>query len=89
MTQSDFGVQTMSSGNTSDLQSFYSFLGQQLNTGEGLSTPEQLLKNWRARAEYEQTVADVRESIAEYEAGKGVPVEVAFANVRKKLGGHK
>jgi len=79
----------MSTSNTSDLQSFYGFLGQHLHGGEHLSTPEQLLKDWRAREEIQETVADVRESVADYEAGKGVPVEVAFANVRKKLGDHE
>ena len=89
----------MSTSNTSDLQAFYGFLGQHLQGGhleggeiqggENLSTPEQLLKAWRAREEFQETVADVRESVADYAAGKGVPAEVAFANVRKKLGGHE
>lgn len=79
----------MSTSNTSDLQAFYGFLGQHLHGSENLSTPEQLLKDWRSQAEIQETVAEVRESVADYEAGKGVPVEVAFANVRKKLGGHE
>jgi len=76
----------MSTSNTSDLQSFYGFLGQHLHACESPSTPEQLLKDWRAQEEYQETVVDVLQGVANFEAGKGVPVKIAFANVREKLG---
>ncbi|MCG8449994.1 MAG: hypothetical protein MI725_10515 [Pirellulales bacterium] len=72
----------MSTGNTSEVQAFYSFLEQRLNAGGVLGTPEQLLKDWRANREYQETVDDVRQGVADYEAGKGVSAEVAFSNVR-------
>jgi len=76
----------MSTSNTSDVQAFYGFLGQHLHADESPSTPDQLLKDLRAQKEYQETVADVRQGVADFEAGKGVSVEVAFANIRKKLG---
>lgn len=76
----------MSTGNSSELLSFYEYLGQHLHTSQSEVSPEELLRTWRSREETEQVVSDVEQGRADYEAGRGVSVEQAFANVREKLG---
>jgi len=69
-----------------DVEAFYNFLGQKLGDAGEQCTPEQLLEDWRASQEYKETVADVRQGIADIKAGKGKPVDDAFSAVQKKLG---
>jgi len=78
----------MSNGPSVDVEAFYNYLGQKLGDNGKLSTPEQLLEDWRASQDqdYEETVDDVRQGIVDFEAGKGKPVGDAFSDIRKKLG---
>jgi hypothetical protein len=68
------------------LEAFYSFLGTSLQKGEKEWTPEAVLRRWRAERETEETCAEIRAAIADMEAGLGIPVEEAFAKLRRKHG---
>ena len=69
-----------------DLQDFAQFADEKLNCGE-IDSLSRLADEWEAlRREMESTVADIRQSHAEIDAGKVASVADSFANVRKQLG---
>ena len=68
-----------------ELAAFNRFAVEKLSNG-GADTLQQLLDEWNARRAYEQSVAAIRESVAQYGAGEGLPVKDAFEEVRGKLG---
>ena len=71
-----------------DLQSFQLFADEMLTSGTAESLQE-ILDKWNARREHQQSVAGIKESISQYEAGEGLPVDQAFDEIRRKLGWSK
>ena len=71
-----------------DLQSFQLFADEMLTSGTAESLQE-ILDKWNARRELRQSVAGIKESISQYEAGEGLPVDQAFDEIRGKLGWSK
>jgi hypothetical protein len=76
----------MSAPLMTDAESFYQFLGRSLSTGARATPPEALLRTWREQREYEETCEDIRQGIADMEAGLGRPAEEVFAELRRKYG---
>jgi len=74
----------MPSPQTSTLESFHQFVGQQLaaTTAEPMS-PEQALALWRERQE---SLAAIREGLADVEAGRTRPAEDVLRELRAELG---
>jgi len=68
-----------------DLHDFHRFGEQQLSGGGAVSFDE-LVEQWKAKREHDRSVVGIREGIAEYEDGKAISVDEAFAKVRKQLG---
>jgi len=68
-----------------DLNKFQTFADDILSGGSADSLQE-ILDQWNAMREHSQSVAGIQESITQYEAGEGLPVDQAFDEVRKKLG---
>lgn len=68
-----------------DLHNFQQFADEKLANG-AVESLQNILDEWNARREREQSIAGIRESIAQYDAGEGLPVDKAFGEVRKKLG---
>lgn len=65
----------MSTEAMSDVESFYHFIGEQIQVKPAaVSSPEELLEAWRRRREYEGTVAAVEEAVRDMEAGRMRPV---------------
>lgn len=80
----------MSIDPTSELAQFHDFVGHCLAKGQELS-PEEALDLWRIEhpsdAEIEETVAAVRESLADMEAGDtGMPLDEFLREFRKRHG---
>lgn len=68
----------------SDFRDFSRFAEAKLS--EGPPVPLQNLYNeWNSRREHERSVAAIRQSIAEYESGKAIPLEEAIDEIRRKL----
>jgi len=65
-----------------DLKDFHRFAKEKLANG-GVESLSQLAAEWE---EFRDTVADVRQGITDFEAGRHKPAEQAFADIRKKLG---
>jgi len=69
-----------------DLRSFQRFADGKLENG-GADSLVELAGEWEAqRREMEDTVADIRESHADIEAGRVASVADTFADVRNQLG---
>ncbi len=69
-----------------DLQDFHQFADQKLASGEASSLLD-LAGEWEShRRESEATVADIRQSHADIEAGGVSSVADAFADARRQLG---
>jgi hypothetical protein len=60
----------MSSPTTNEAESFYQYLGAQLHLGVPSKSPEELVGQWREQQEYQETLAAVREGMADAEAGR-------------------
>ena len=76
----------MSTPLMTDAESFYQFLGQSLSTGARATPPEALLRTWREQREYEETCEDIRQGIADMEAGRFVTLEEFDRKFREKNG---
>lgn len=68
-----------------DLQDFHRFADARLAGGEGGSLVD-LAREWESARQYEESLAAFRESHADAEAGRVIPLGTAFAEVRAKLG---
>ena len=69
-----------------DLSDFHRFADEKLNQGGARSLVE-LADEWEAqRREMEETVAEIRQSHTDIDAGRVAPVADTFADVRKQLG---
>jgi hypothetical protein len=68
-----------------DLQDFNRFVDARLAGGDADSLLD-LVREWQATREHEGSIAALRESHADAQAGRVKPLDEAFAEVRKKLG---
>jgi hypothetical protein len=68
-----------------DLHDFNRFADAKLAGGEADSLLD-LVREWEATRQHEGSVAALRESHADADAGRVKPLDRAFAEVRKKLG---
>lgn len=68
-----------------ELIDFNRFANQRLSDG-GADTLQELVDEWNDLRSHEQSVSGIRDSVAQYEAGEGLPVDEAFNEVRRKLG---
>jgi len=69
-----------------DIEEFGRFAKKRLDNDDVESLVD-LVRLWEAeRREYEETVADVRAGIADYDAGHGKEAKEAFAEIRKQMG---
>jgi hypothetical protein len=68
-----------------ELTEFHLFAQEKLSAGSEASL-QQLLDQWNAAREYERSVAALRQSVAEADAGLGLPLKEAFAEIRSRLG---
>jgi len=68
-----------------DLHNFHLFAGEKLAAG-AVQSFQDLVDEWNSRHTRQQSVANIRESIAQYDAGEGVSADEAFDEVRTKLG---
>ncbi len=66
-----------------DLADFYHFAGEKLADG-GAESIVELAQRWDDQREHEETIADVREGMADIAAGRVKSVDQAFADIRKK-----
>lgn len=69
-----------------DLEAFYSFVGQSLKQGSRQEQPEALLRKWRAERETEETCTEIRAAIVDMEAGRGIPLAEVAEKIRRKYG---
>jgi hypothetical protein len=69
-----------------DLEAFYCFVGQSLKQGDKGAEPEAVLRKWRADREFEETCEDIRQGIADMEAGLGIPLAEVAEKIRQKYG---
>jgi hypothetical protein len=70
----------MATGIQQELSDFHQFIGEKLASGAANLSPEEALDLWRAEhpseEEFAETVAALKESLADMEAGdKGMPFE--------------
>jgi hypothetical protein len=69
-----------------ELRDFQRFADEKINQGAANSLID-LASEWEAdRREAEQTLADIRESHADIDAGRVAPVADTFAEIRKRVG---
>ena len=68
-----------------DLQDFHRFAYAKLAGGEAGSLLD-LAREWESARQTEQSVAALRESDADVQAGRVKPLDKAFAEVRARLG---
>jgi len=75
----------MQHGTQNALASFHEFVGQHLASASAAQmTPERALRLWRER---EETIAAIREGLADVEASRTFPADVVVRELRAKLRG--
>jgi hypothetical protein len=67
-----------------ELLDFNRFAEEKLTDG-GADNLQDLLDEWNERRAHQQSIAGIRKSVAQYEAGECLPVHEAFDEVRRKL----
>jgi hypothetical protein len=75
----------------SELSEFHRFLGEKLNHGDTVVSPEEALDEWRAQHATEDDEQDdleaIKEAVALFQAGdRGVPFEEFDREFRKRHG---
>lgn len=68
-----------------ELAEFHNFANEKLSNG-GAESMHALLDDWLMKRAHDASVTEIRQSIAQYEAGEALPVDQAFAEIRQKLG---
>jgi hypothetical protein len=68
-----------------ELFDFNRFAEEKLSLGRSV-TLQDLLDEWNAQREHQQSIEGIRESMRQYEAGQALPLDEAFAEIRQKLG---
>jgi hypothetical protein len=79
----------MSTSSQNELASFHQFIGQQLGSNQAHLSPEEALDLWREQhpcsEEDTETIAAIRESLADIEAGEqGMTVEEFGREFRRR-----
>lgn len=69
-----------------ELDDFIIFARDQLTTGDAMVSLEDCVRLWRERQERAETVADVIQGMRDDDAGLGMPLDEAFAAIRRQLG---
>jgi predicted transcriptional regulator len=73
----------MSASQADSLAEFHKFVGEQLQQADApLMSPEEALARWRERQE---TLAAIREGLADIEAGRTRPVEETLHELKARL----
>ena len=71
-----------------ELPRFFDFLEQKLTNGGSQLSPEDALDEWRAAnptsEEFEASVADLREALAEADRGDGLPIDAVLDELKRK-----
>lgn len=67
-----------------DLLEFNRFADEKLASGEAWSLSD-LVREWEESRRYSESVAALRESHADAEAGRVQPIDEAFSEIRRKL----
>lgn len=70
---------------TNDLDAFHEFAVAKLHGGDAKSLTE-LAAEWEAARDLQESVAGIRQSIADADVGQLVPADQAFAEARRMLG---
>lgn len=75
----------MSANTLSELKAFREFLDEQIERGRVQSSPEQVLELWRRQQDLHESVAAVREALAEMDAGDtGQPLDEFMKEFRAR-----
>jgi hypothetical protein len=69
-----------------DLRNFVEFATKQIEQGETAESLEALVRLWRDRSEYEETVEDVRQGLTEDTQSLSEPIAAVFSDIRNRLG---
>ena len=69
-----------------ELDDFTRFAAERLKHGETVPSLEECLRQWRADLEFQEAVADIRESLDDCSQGRLKPLDQAFDDVRRQLG---
>lgn len=69
-----------------DLEAFYSFIGQSLKQGEKEAQPEAVLRKWREERAMEESCAAIMEGLADIEAGRCQSLEDFDLEFRERNG---
>lgn len=69
-----------------ELEDFARFAADRLRHGDNVPSLEECLRQWRADCEFQETVADVRQSLDDCASGRTKPLDQAFDDVRRRLG---
>lgn len=76
----------MSTNRKSELQAFHEFLGGMLQAGQTDMSPEECVAWWRqVQEEMDESVAAIRQGLADVEAAGGQPLEEAFKEIRQEI----
>ena len=67
-----------------ELQEFHEFAGERLDQN-GRQSLYDLVTEWESARKHEQSVAAIRESVADLNAGRTVSVDEAFAEAERQL----
>lgn len=67
-----------------ELQEFHEFAGERLDQN-GRQSLHDLVTEWESSRRHEQSVAAIRESVADLNAGRTVSVDEAFAEAERQL----
>jgi len=68
-----------------DLDNFRDYAIELIKQDDAISL-EDCVRRWEDRREYEESVAAIREGLADSAAGRTQTVEEAFADIRRELG---
>lgn len=69
-----------------ELDDFTRFAAERLSHGDSVPSLEECLRQWRADREFQETVADVRQSLDDCANDHVKPLDQAFDDVRRRLG---
>ena len=74
----------METNTPTDAEAFLSFLTYEVKNGGADKSPEESLHAWRM--EHAEAVADIRQGIRDFEAGRFRPFDDVDAEIREKFG---
>ncbi len=69
-----------------EIGKFAQFAAAKIGNGGADLTLEALVQQWYEQREIDETVADVQQGLKDIEDGKGLPLDVAFREIRSRLG---